>query len=279
MTAPSNKQMTCTQCGSCDLEEDLEQAMSFCLECGYVMRGTDLRASLPTAQEDIGIFVSKGDDGSRAAAYALKRSGPQPGKRYLWSTAAPQRARAKLDRLVGLLALPPSVAADAAVLLERAATRPTPADLDEDLWIGTAAQLSAAAAYVAARCAQMPLPLLDAAEAAEMKANVLGGAVQRLVRHLNMALPAVPAALVLRHTLQRACPSAQVPPAPPHRNPSCHVFTHTQALPPGTCVKLKQEHRRTMWTLFAYVLCDRCVCCLCRVQLLPGRGRESRQLG
>lgn len=28
MTAPSNKQMTCTQCGSCDLEEDLEQVAS-----------------------------------------------------------------------------------------------------------------------------------------------------------------------------------------------------------------------------------------------------------
>lgn len=48
------------------------QAMSFCLECGYVMRGTDLRASLPTAQEDIGIFVSKGDDGSRAGACSLR---------------------------------------------------------------------------------------------------------------------------------------------------------------------------------------------------------------
>lgn len=43
------------------------QAMLFCLECGSVMKGMDMRPGLSIAQ-DVGVFVSSSDDGSKAGA-------------------------------------------------------------------------------------------------------------------------------------------------------------------------------------------------------------------
>ncbi len=65
----------------------------------------------------------------------------------------------------GLLALPPLVVAEAVALVERVALMPRSGKHAKcDVWRGTAADLATAAAYIAARCAQLPLTLMHTAE-------------------------------------------------------------------------------------------------------------------
>lgn len=72
----------------------------------------------------------------------------------------------------GLLALPPLVVAEAVALVERVALMLRSGKHAKcDVWRGTAANLATAAAYIAARCAQLPLTLMHTAEVGGVSAT------------------------------------------------------------------------------------------------------------
>jgi transcription initiation factor TFIIIB Brf1 subunit/transcription initiation factor TFIIB len=204
----------CPQCGGDNVELDSVQALSFCLDCGFVLTEGDLDISVlfdASTGGPSGIILAKDDDGSRAASIGLpqgvKRSGPK-GERY-----GQAKAQARTKALCAQLGLSSAATASAVSITEQLLSElyKRQRSCGQPLRGANRDKTAAAAVYIAARMAQMPLTVVTVAAAIRTSTKTFGRAYQSAVAALGIRVPAVPPQVFLQFGAQSLCrdPSAQ----------------------------------------------------------------------
>lgn len=199
---------TCPQCGTDNIEVEPVQALTFCLDCGFVLSDEHLDISVLYEESGrrTGVLVAENDDGSRAATVGLPAGTKGFGPRGL--KIGQDKVAARVRLLCGQLQVPPAVTSDAESTADQLLTRIyalQQADGKVSLRIANRDKLAAAAVYIAARFAQLPITAVDVALAIRVSTKTFGRAFRSAVKALGVNLPLTPPRVFLRSAAHKLC--------------------------------------------------------------------------